>query len=109
LFCCFFSINPDSYRDRCYAPYPFLPSNKVSLLHRISPEKPYPISSTLVQLTAPMILETLFRAITWFPSPSCGRGFSHRDAFGKTHEWVASPEEQTDGNPLKQCPDPVAS
>jgi len=54
-------------------------------------------------------METLFRAITWFPSPSCGRGFSHRDAFGKTHEWVASPEEQRDGNPLKQCPDPVAS
>jgi len=37
--------------------------------------------------------------IPGFPSPSCGRGFSHGDAFGKTRSWVASPEERRDGDP----------
>jgi len=37
--------------------------------------------------------------IPGFQTLSSYRGFSQRDAFGKTHAWVASPEERRAGDP----------
>jgi len=46
------------------------------------------------------VLWTLSGLIPGFQSPSCYQGFSQKDAFGKTHAWVASPEERRAGDPF---------